>query len=250
LGRTDVRSGKRGVLVVTLLAGAASVLWLSTASAGSPLSSLRSTSTSVSCYPATQVVGGTSTCTAVVSDTDTGTATTPSGTVDFSASNSVLFPDTAACTLSAGTCQITYIGFQPLGAATMTASYSGDSDYAPSSGTAVIYVIAPIGPGPLPPFHFATNRARPIAGKRFTGITVTYISTPITKVQCHGSIGGKRLVARQRRFYERGIPGPAAVSCGWQIPKASAGKLLYAWARGFTPSGDWRSPQSTWRVKP
>jgi hypothetical protein len=239
------------VLVVTLVAGAASVLWLATASAGSLPSSLRSTSTSVSCEPAGQVIGATATCTAVVSDTDTGTAATPSGTVDFSASNSVLFPDTAACTLSAGSCQITYIGSQPIGTATMTASYGGDSGHAPSSGTEEILVTVPIGPGPLPPFHFATTRARPIAGKRFTGITVTHIATPIARVQCHGSVGGKRLVARQRKFYEGGISGPAAITCGWLIPKTSTGKLLHAWARGFTPTGGfWSGGKSTWRVKP
>ena len=243
-----MRGAVRGVVAV--IVGAALVLSLATASARSAGTELRSTATTVTC-PSVVDIGQTGTCTAVVSDTDTGTATTPSGTVDFSASNSVLFPDTAGCTLSAGSCQIAYISSEPLGTAMMTASYSGDSSHASSSGTQEFEVIAPIGPGPRPLFHFATTRARPVAGKRFMGITVAYVATPIAGVQCHGRVGGKRLVARQRKFYEGGISGPAAVSCGWQIPRASAGKLLHAWARGFTPDGGyWSSGKSTWRVQP
>ena len=235
--------------VVAVIVGLAAVFWLGAASARSSQATLRSTSTSVTCSSVI-LIGQTGTCGAVVSDTDTGTTTTPSGTVDFSASNSVLFPDTAACTLSAGSCHVAYIGSLPPGTAMMTASYSGDSGHAPSSGAQEIEVMAPILPGPLPPYLFATTRARPIAGKRFTGITVTYIATRIAEVQCHGSVGGKRLVARQRRFYEGGISGPAAVSCGWQIPKASAGKVLKAWARAFTPTGGfWSGGNHIWRVK-
>jgi hypothetical protein len=139
-----VRSAVRAVVAV--IVGAAAVLWLGTASGRSSQATLRSTSTSVTC-PSVILIGQTGTCEAVVSDTDTGTATTPSGTVDFSASSTVEFSGTPVCTLSAaGSCQITYTG--SLGTATITASYDGDSSHATSSAKQEILVTAPIGAGP------------------------------------------------------------------------------------------------------
>jgi hypothetical protein len=45
-----------------------------------------------------------------VADTDAGPATTPTGVVEFSASNGPGFALRARCTLSAGSCQITFVG--------------------------------------------------------------------------------------------------------------------------------------------
>ena len=87
-----MRSGLRALGVVTVVGGAAAVLWLGTASARSAQAALRSTSTSVSCQ-VTIVFGQAVPCTATVSDTDSGTATTPTGSVDFSASSIGSFPD-------------------------------------------------------------------------------------------------------------------------------------------------------------
>jgi Bacterial Ig-like domain (group 3)/PASTA domain len=138
-----VRSAVRPVVAV--IVGAAAVLWLGTASARSSQATLRSTSTSVTC-PSVILIGQTGTCEAVVSDTDTGTATTPSGTVDFSASSTIEFSGTPVCTLSAaGSCQTTYTG--SLGTATITASYDGDSSHATSSATQQIEVTACFGCG-------------------------------------------------------------------------------------------------------
>jgi hypothetical protein len=140
-----MRSAVRAVGAV--IAGAAAVLWLGTAAGRPSPATLRSTSTSVTC-PSVILIGQTGTCEAVVSDTDTGTATTPSGTVDFSASSTIEFSGTPVCTLSAaGSCQIAYTG--SLGTATITASYDGDPGHATSSATQEILVTAPIGPGPL-----------------------------------------------------------------------------------------------------
>lgn len=132
--------------VVAVVGGAAAVLCLGTASAKSSEGTLRVTSTSVVC-PSVILIDQTGTCEAVVSDTDTGTATTPTGTVDFSGSSTVAFSGTPVCSLSAaGSCQITYTG--SVGTATITAAYDGDSSHATSSATQQIVVTAPIGAGP------------------------------------------------------------------------------------------------------
>jgi hypothetical protein len=94
------------------------------------------------------LIGQTGTCDAVVSDTDTGTATTPSGTVDFSASSTAVgFSGTPVCTLSAaGSCQIAFTG-SAYGPVTITASYDGDFSHATSSAQQQIEVTACFGCG-------------------------------------------------------------------------------------------------------
>jgi len=140
-----VRSAVRAA--VTVVIGAAAVLSLGAASARSSQSTLRSTSTSVTC-PSVIAIHQIGTCEAVVTDTDTGTATTPSGTVDFSASGTVEFSGSPVCTLSAtGSCQITYTG-SVQATATITASYDGDPSHAPSSATQEILVVYPTIPPP------------------------------------------------------------------------------------------------------
>jgi hypothetical protein len=80
-------------------------------------------------------------CTAVVSDTSTGSATAPSGTVSFTSSGSGVF-SAAQCTLSGtGTSASCTVSFQPAATAmdtgqTITASYGGDSTHQASSGSA------------------------------------------------------------------------------------------------------------------
>jgi hypothetical protein len=125
------------------------------------------------------VIGQPGTCEAVVSDTDTGTATTPSGTVDFSASSTVQFSGTPACTLSAaGSCQITYTG--SAGLATITASYDGDSSHATSSATQEIVVTGCFGCG-LPRLCFVP---------RVTGKTLARAQRALRHSQCRsGRIG-------------------------------------------------------------
>jgi hypothetical protein len=99
----------------------------------------RSSATALDCSPASVVVGAASTCTATVSDDDTGGGTTPTGTVDFSSDGSGSF-DSTECTLDgAGTCSVTYtpdLGSE--GTHTLTAGYSGDGDHSSSSGDASV----------------------------------------------------------------------------------------------------------------
>jgi hypothetical protein len=95
---------------------------------------IRSTSTSVSCTPATVPVNGNSTCTATVTDTAGAGASTLSGTVAF-ATDSGTFSGGGSCTLDAtGRCTVTYSP-TVIAPHTIAASYGGDTVHAASSGS-------------------------------------------------------------------------------------------------------------------
>ena len=107
----------------------------------------RSTSTSVSCSPDTVAVGKPSSCAATVTDTDGGTASTPTGTVSLASNGAGSFSDDQ-CTLeqtSSGVagCSVIYTpGAEgaPTSTDTITATYGGDATHADSSGTAAVTV--------------------------------------------------------------------------------------------------------------
>lgn len=94
-----------------------------------------STTTSISCSPAILSVGSTSTCTATVTDTSSGTPTTPSGMVTFSASKAGSFSSTT-CNLSGSgakaTCAVTFMPTR-VGLYQIVAAYAGDASHARSS---------------------------------------------------------------------------------------------------------------------
>ena len=184
---------------MAVVVGAAAVLWLGTASAKSSQATLRSTSTSVTC-PSVILIGQTGTCEAVVSDTDTAPATTPSGTVALSASSTaVAFSGTPVCTLSAaGSCQITFTG-SAYGPVTITASYDGDSSHATSSATQQIEVTACFGCG-LP---------RICRVPRVTGKTVAQARRALRHFQCRSgriSHAYSKRIEKGRVIHQK--PGP------------------------------------------
>jgi hypothetical protein len=158
-----VGRGARIVIALAVVVGTAAVLSLGQASADP----LRSTSTSVSCPTVVAVGGQTATCTANVADTGAGTATTPTGVVEFRATNSHGVADRARCTLSSGSCQFTHVGWNSLGTRTITATYEGDSGHARSSGTQDIQVISPPMPPPLHCRVPSVKGKRLAAAKRF-----------------------------------------------------------------------------------
>lgn len=108
---------------------------------------LRTTSTSVSCSPAVVLVGAATRCTAVVTDTDAGPVSAPSGTVSFAGSPSGSFAPGAACALAAtaaagqSSCSVL---FMPTTAATDTigAAYGGDAGHGASQGSTTLTVTA------------------------------------------------------------------------------------------------------------
>src|SRR5439155_11340503 len=71
---------------------------------------------------------------------DLGTASTPTGTVTFTSSGSGTF-SSATCTLSGGSCSVTYTpSAVGTGTHTITASYSGDTRPAASTGATEVRV--------------------------------------------------------------------------------------------------------------
>ena len=109
---------------------------LTSSGAGTVTTTIRSSSTSVSCGPSTLQQGMSTTCTATVSDISGTGETTPTGTVTFASNQPGTFSSTT-CTVSAGQCSVTYMP-GAAGAHTITASYAGDEMHTPSSGNTSI----------------------------------------------------------------------------------------------------------------
>jgi hypothetical protein len=102
----------------------------------------RFSATSVSCLPVSVEVGKTSTCAVTVSDDDTGTPSTPNGTVSFSSDGSGGFSDSGECDLdSSGSCTLTYTA-SAVGTGTheITAAYDGDDIHDTSEDQTTISV--------------------------------------------------------------------------------------------------------------
>ncbi len=101
---------------------------------------LRATTTVLTCQKSLPVLQK---CTATVSDTSSGNATAPAGTVGFSSSGHGVFSATQ-CTLSGnGTSASCTVSFrtpagQPFKNQTITASYGGDSTHQGSTGSATL----------------------------------------------------------------------------------------------------------------
>src|SRR5205807_2302064 len=104
------------------------------------------TTTGVNCMPASVPVGSATSCTATVTDATPGSASAPTGTVGFtnsggtfSASSWTLGSASTNPTTGAASTRCA-VSFTPNAVAihTITASYSGDTTHAMSSGTTVV----------------------------------------------------------------------------------------------------------------
>jgi hypothetical protein len=95
-----------------------------------------SSTTSLSCSPSSVSVSQSTTCTATV------TGYNPTGTVSFSSSSSGGAFTPTSCTLSSGSCAVSYSD-SIAGSPTITATYSGDANNAGSSGSTTITVTSP-----------------------------------------------------------------------------------------------------------
>lgn len=92
----------------------------------------RNTSSATACLPANAPVGATVTCTTTVTDSDSGTAVTPTGDVAFTraGAGSGTFANSGTCTLApsgppgTASCAITYVA-SAAGAQTLTGAYKG-----------------------------------------------------------------------------------------------------------------------------
>ncbi|HEV2138971.1 MAG TPA: Ig-like domain-containing protein [Nitrososphaerales archaeon] len=98
----------------------------------------RTTSTAIVCNPSSAPPNTPTSCAVTVTDTSAGTTVTPTGVITFTQSPAAsgTFTPAASCTLSGGTCSVTYTpnsGF--LGIVTITATYGGDTDHSGSSNS-------------------------------------------------------------------------------------------------------------------
>jgi hypothetical protein len=108
-----------------------------------------STSTGVNCVPASVPVGGTSLCTATVTDINAGATTTPAGTVTFESGQLGSFSPTSLCTLAgtgaSASCSLTYTpASTSLNSQTISALYGGESIHLGSIGTTTVTGLLPI----------------------------------------------------------------------------------------------------------
>ncbi len=104
----------------------------------------RTTTTSVSCLPASIVVNQQTNCTATVSDTSTGTLITPTGSVSFTKNSTGTFGSTscvltATGTMGAASCQVSYTP-GVVDHHVITGTYGGDSAHSSSSGSMTVAV--------------------------------------------------------------------------------------------------------------
>jgi hypothetical protein len=157
----------------------------------------RTTSTNVSCTPNTFRAGESTECTATVSDTDSGPAMTPTGTVTWTSSESTGVFTTSPCVLQStnpldssapSSCTVTYTSTKA-SQQTITANYSGDLTHKESSGDTTVTV----NPGPpasvaLSPLtatnqlpedtgHCVTATVKDTFGNATPGVTVRFSVT-------------------------------------------------------------------------
>ncbi|MEA2423392.1 MAG: hypothetical protein QOF55_2491 [Thermoleophilaceae bacterium] len=91
----------------------------------------RATQTTVACSPTSPPAGGSTSCTATVSDSDTGLATRPTGTVNISPGGTCTLPAGAGTSAS---CSVNYTP-GAVGTQAVTATYAGDSTHLTSAGS-------------------------------------------------------------------------------------------------------------------
>jgi hypothetical protein len=103
--------------------------------AGAPLPG---SATALACSPLSVAVNAPTTCTVTVTDTSPATPSTPTGVVTFSSDAGGSF-SAAACTLEAGTCDVTYTP-AAVGDSAVTARYAGDLTHRTSDATSTLAV--------------------------------------------------------------------------------------------------------------
>jgi hypothetical protein len=162
----------------------------------------------VSC-PTTGIVGVALTCSASVTDTEAGTASTPAGTLDWSADHAGSF-SASSCTLSGadGTSGCA-VAFTPATSGTirLTASYPGSDVHVPSSGSDAVEVASTTGLDTTPP---AVAITWPLDGAGVRAGSKVKIQATATDA------GGIRDV----RFFVAGTlrctDSAAPYACGWR----------------------------------
>jgi hypothetical protein len=141
----------------------------------------RATTTDLSCSPAATPVDVETTCTVEVTDVDSGTPSTPSGSVTFETTGLGSFSPSSCSLLGTGATATCKVGFTPApgseGQQKITADYLGDSDHLASTGTFALTA------SPRSTSATLSCQSAPTPGKAVTcAVTVkdTSKGTPIT----------------------------------------------------------------------
>jgi hypothetical protein len=113
--------------------------------------------------------------------------------------------------------------------------------------TAVIATTAMGGPPPPNLANIAVTHARPVAGQRFTGVTITKADAGIQQVICPAKTHSASLRAFKQRYYQQGV-GLAAVTCRWSVPRAARGALSTQ-VTVVTSKGTLTAPVASWRIR-
>ena len=152
----------------------------------------RPTQTTVSCVDSSFEAGGSTNCTATVSDTGAGTKTTPIGTVDWSSNLTATFvPDpcllSPTATVGVASCTVAFSSTKA-GTHTITATYGGDAIHEGSTGGTTVTVtpgppatvtLAPLAPPPnqVDSEHCVTATVEDRFGNPTPGISVVFTVT-------------------------------------------------------------------------
>jgi Bacterial Ig-like domain (group 1)/Bacterial Ig-like domain (group 3) len=133
-------AGPTGTRTATATQSAA---WVGQSVALRPTAVARTTSTTVECDPEEFQAGGSTECTATVTDTGPGAGSPPMGTVSWESDQTGAFAPNPCVLVSTGAessaCSVTYTS-TVVGEHELTATYSGSLAHASSSGTATVTV--------------------------------------------------------------------------------------------------------------
>jgi hypothetical protein len=114
----------------------------------------RSAAMLFSCTPSSVTVGAPTTCTAAVGDSDSGTATRPSGSVTFASDDFGTFTPATSCSLPASGADTCSVAYRPSsvgnGSHALTATFAGDAAHTGAAAHASEDVVPP-GAGPQIP---------------------------------------------------------------------------------------------------
>src|SRR5438876_4410803 len=138
--------------------------------------------TVVSCSPSSVIVNQASTCTATVSDTSTVSPIIPTGTVTFAETGPSGSFSSTSCSLSAGSCSVTFTP-SAIGNALVTGTYGGDSSHGGSTSAAASITVNPR------PTSTALNCSSPVVVNQASSCTATVSDTsPGTSITPTGRV--------------------------------------------------------------
>ncbi len=190
-----------------------------------------STTTALQSSPSTTVINQSVIYTATVSTSANGPAL-PGGTVAF-ADNGAPIASCSSVSLQAGVspstavCQLSY---PSQGAHSITASYSGDGNFASSSSSAQTVTVQPSIEPPVPPFKFPDEEIKPGNVKLDgTGVPVHARTTALVKLTCDGAAtcnGKLTLYAREVGKGKHGKKTSRSVKIGSTAFSIGAGKTI------------------------